>query len=64
LALNRAFKKKFTKIARNGILICKRSGNEAERNTLSKALNSFEGKDYSRTKKNGKVYVSMENKLL
>jgi chemotaxis protein MotB len=32
--------------------------------TLSKALNSFEGKGLTVEQKNGKVYVSMENKLL
>ena len=32
--------------------------------TLSKALNSFEGKGLTVKEKNGKVYVSMENKLL
>lgn len=32
--------------------------------TLSKALNSFEGKGLTVQQKNGKVYVSMENKLL
>jgi len=32
--------------------------------TLSKALNSFEGKGLTIEQKNGKVYVSMENKLL
>lgn len=32
--------------------------------TLSKALNSFEGKGLTVEMKNGKVYVSMENKLL
>lgn len=32
--------------------------------TLSKALNSFEGKGLTVYQKNGKVYVSMENKLL
>ena len=32
--------------------------------TLSKALNSFEGKGLTVQEKNGKVYVSMENKLL
>ncbi|KAF2519063.1 OmpA family protein [Flavobacterium salilacus subsp. salilacus] len=32
--------------------------------TLSKALNSFEGKGLTVEHKNGKVYVSMENKLL
>lgn len=34
------------------------------RETLSKALNSFEGKGLTVEMKNGKVYVSMENKLL
>jgi len=32
--------------------------------TMSKALNNFEGKGLSVEQKNGKVYVSMENKLL
>jgi chemotaxis protein MotB len=32
--------------------------------TLSNALNSFEGKGLTVQQKNGKVYVSMENKLL
>jgi chemotaxis protein MotB len=32
--------------------------------TLSKALNGFEGKGLTIEQKNGKVYVSMENKLL
>lgn len=32
--------------------------------TLSKALNSFEGKGLTVENRNGKVYVSMENKLL
>lgn len=32
--------------------------------TLSKALNNFEGKGLTVQQKNGKVYVSMENKLL
>lgn len=36
----------------------------ALRNTLSKALNNFEGKGLTIEHKNGKVYVSMENKLL
>lgn len=34
------------------------------RETLSKALNSFEGKGLTVNMKDGKVYVSMENKLL
>ncbi len=32
--------------------------------TLSKALNAFEGKGLTVEQRNGKVYVSMENKLL
>jgi len=34
------------------------------KDTLSKALNAFEGKGLTVQMKNGKVYVSMENKLL
>lgn len=34
------------------------------KDTLSKALNAFEGKGLTVEQKNGKVYVSMENKLL
>ena len=34
------------------------------KDTLSKALNAFEGKGLTIYQKNGKVYVSMENKLL
>lgn len=34
------------------------------RETLSRALNNFEGKGLTVEQKNGKVYVSMENKLL
>lgn len=44
------------------------AGKEAAMNklkeTLSKALNAFEGKGLTVEHKNGKVYVSMENKLL
>lgn len=36
----------------------------ALRETLSRALNSFEGKGLTVEQKNGKVYVSLENKLL
>ncbi|HHB52390.1 MAG TPA: cell envelope biogenesis protein OmpA, partial [Saprospiraceae bacterium] len=36
----------------------------ALRDAVTNALASFEGKGLSITKKNGKVYVSMENKLL
>jgi chemotaxis protein MotB len=41
-----------------------RSNNEKLKETLSNALNSFEGKGLTVEQKNGKVYVSMENKLL
>jgi chemotaxis protein MotB len=37
---------------------------KALKDKLSKALNSFEGKGLTVEQKNGKVYVSMENKLL
>jgi chemotaxis protein MotB len=43
---------------------CQRSNNEKLKETLSNALNSFEGKGLTVEQKNGKVYVSMENKLL
>jgi chemotaxis protein MotB len=56
---------KSSKIARNGILIAAKEATMKKlKETLSKALNSFEGKGLTVTKKNGKVYVSMENKLL
>jgi chemotaxis protein MotB len=42
---------------------CQRSNNEKLKETLSNA-NSFEGKGLTVEQKNGKVYVSMENKLL
>lgn len=40
------------------------AGLSALKDKLSKALNSFEGKGLTVEQKNGKVYVSMENKLL
>ena len=40
------------------------AGMSALKDKLSKALNSFEGKGLTVEHKNGKVYVSMENKLL
>ena len=40
------------------------AGLTALKDKLSKALNSFEGKGLTVEQKNGKVYVSMENKLL
>ena len=42
----------------------KESAMKKLKETLSKALNGFEGKGLTVEQKNGKVYVSMENKLL
>ena len=42
----------------------KEAGMKRLKETLSKALNAFEGKGLTIEQKNGKVYVSMENKLL
>lgn len=42
----------------------KEAGMKKLKETLSKALNAFEGKGLTIEQKNGKVYVSMENKLL
>jgi chemotaxis protein MotB len=51
----------FTRIRR---LDCSKRSEHEKKETLSKALNSFEGKGLTVQQKNGKVYVSMENKLL
>ncbi len=42
----------------------KEAGMKKLKETLSKALNAFEGKGLTIEQRNGKVYVSMENKLL
>lgn len=42
----------------------KEAGMKKLKDNLSKALNAFEGKGLTIEQKNGKVYVSMENKLL
>jgi chemotaxis protein MotB len=47
-----------------GIMAAQQQNLQALKDKLSKALNSFEGKGLTVEQKNGKVYVSMENKLL
>lgn len=47
-----------------GMIAAKEENMRKLKETLSKALNSFEGKGLTVEQKNGKVYVSMENKLL
>src|SRR5690606_25356137 len=46
------------------LIAAKDAGMKKLKETLSKALNSFEGNGLTVEQKNGKVYVSMENKLL
>lgn len=46
------------------IMAAKEASMKKLKETLSKALNAFEGKGLTIEQKNGKVYVSMENKLL
>jgi len=47
-----------------GMIASQEAGLKKLKETLSKALNSFTGKGLTVEQKNGKVYVSMENKLL
>lgn len=47
-----------------GIMAAQEEGLRKLKETLSRALNGFEGKGLTVEHKNGKVYVSMENKLL
>lgn len=47
-----------------GMIAKQEAGLKKLKETLSKALNGFEGKGLTVEQKNGKVYVSMENKLL
>lgn len=47
-----------------GMIAAQEAGLKRLKETLSRALNSFEGKGLTVEQKNGKVYVSMENKLL
>ena len=46
------------------LIAAKEAAMKKLKETLSKALNGFEGKGLTVEQKNGKVYVSMENKLL
>nr|WP_315253652.1 OmpA family protein [uncultured Flavobacterium sp.] len=46
------------------LIVAKEASMKKLKETLSKALNGFEGKGLTVEQKNGKVYVSMENKLL
>ncbi|MBF4472683.1 flagellar motor protein MotB [Flavobacterium sp. HJJ] len=46
------------------LIAAKEASMKKLKETLSKALNGFEGKGLTVEQKNGKVYVSMENKLL
>ena len=46
------------------LIAAKEAAMKKLKDTLSKALNGFEGKGLTVEQKNGKVYVSMENKLL
>jgi chemotaxis protein MotB len=64
LAIEQERLNKSAQAARIRIIDCQRSNNEKLKETLSNALNSFEGKGLTVEQKNGKVYVSMENKLL
>jgi chemotaxis protein MotB len=47
-----------------GMIAAQEAGLKKLKETLSKALNGFTGKGLTVEQKNGKVYVSMENKLL
>jgi chemotaxis protein MotB len=47
-----------------GMIAAKEQSMKTLKETMSKALNNFEGKGLTVEQKNGKVYVSMENKLL
>ncbi|MEO8233912.1 MAG: OmpA family protein [Flavobacterium sp.] len=47
-----------------GLIAAKEVSMKKLKETLSKALNAFEGKGLTIQQKDGKVYVSMENKLL
>ncbi len=47
-----------------GMMAAQQEGLKRLKETLSKALHGFEGKGLTVEHKNGKVYVSMENKLL
>jgi chemotaxis protein MotB len=59
------FKQRSERVAElEKIMASKEASMRKLKETLSKALNSFQGKGLTVEQKNGKVYVSMENKLL
>lgn len=59
------FKERSQRVAElEQIMAAKEAGMKKLKETLSKALNGFEGKGLTVHQKDGKVYVSMENKLL
>jgi len=59
------FKERSQRVAElEQIMAAKEEGMKKLKETLSKALNGFEGKGLTVHQKDGKVYVSMENKLL
>ncbi len=60
-----SFKERSERVAElEKIMADKEAGMKKLKEALSKALNGFEGKGLTVQQKNGKVYVSMENKLL
>jgi chemotaxis protein MotB len=59
------FKERSNRVAElEGVISAQSENLKKLKETLSKALNAFEGKGLTVEQKNGKVYVSMENKLL
>jgi len=59
------FKERSERVAElEAMISSKEAAMKKLKETLSKALNAFEGKGLTIEQKNGKVYVSMENKLL
>ncbi len=59
------FKERSERVAElEKIMASKEAAMKKLKETLSKSLNGFEGKGLTVQQKNGKVYVSMENKLL
>ncbi|OYU80998.1 MAG: cell envelope biogenesis protein OmpA [Flavobacterium sp. BFFFF1] len=63
--LNADFQERSNRVAElEQMMAAKEANMKKLKETLSKALNAFEGKGLTVEQKNGKVYVSMENKLL
>jgi chemotaxis protein MotB len=59
------FKERSNRVAElEGVINAQNENLKKLKETLSRALNAFEGKGLTVEQKNGKVYVSMENKLL